>query len=306
MLPATASSEAPASKEQKTTGNPDLVWWKEGLVYICMTPILVYLTFVVDLDLCGPISRIGLMSRIACIGFFGPIVLRLLVVGIGYIRHARLEEQEKVGDEETGGDVEAKVEEGAMKEDTSSGRRGDGVIVAILGKATAILGLIAFLLMWLYLIRLCFILGKVVVGKATSNINVKMQFAILASVLALTTTTSALAASGIFSIAGSGTGSQSSSSVTLQVLNGRIGDAPKCSGTVHHGSPLPAQDTIPCVEGYALSFSWPSLAESLTATYTTPQNTFTYNVPNQGCNGNVCEFGFTDYFPEKKVKALRV
>ncbi|KAI9055259.1 hypothetical protein LZ554_000223 [Drepanopeziza brunnea f. sp. 'monogermtubi'] len=133
-----------------------------------------------------------------------------------------------------------------------------------------------------------------------------MQFAILASVLALTTTTSALAATGIFSIAGSGTGSPSSSAVMLQVLNGRIGDAPKCTGMAHHESPLPAQDTIPCVEGHALSFSWPSLAESMTVIYTSPQNTFTYNVPNLGCDGNVCEFGFTDYFPEKKAKALRV
>ncbi|KAI9055258.1 hypothetical protein LZ554_000222 [Drepanopeziza brunnea f. sp. 'monogermtubi'] len=168
MLPATASSEVPASEEQKTTGNPDRVWWKDGLVYVCMTPILVYLTFFADLDLCGPISRIGLHSRIICLGFFGPIVVRLFVTGIGYIWHARLEEQEKVGDEEKGGDVEEKVEEkveeGAMQEDTPSGCRGGGVIVAILRKATDVLGLIAFLLMWLYSIRLCFILGKVVVG----------------------------------------------------------------------------------------------------------------------------------------------
>ncbi|KAL2074632.1 hypothetical protein VTL71DRAFT_8410 [Oculimacula yallundae] len=115
----------------------------------------------------------------------------------------------------------------------------------------------------------------------------------------------ALAADGIFSITGTGqTGSPST--VSLQVLNGVVGEAPKCSGTALT-TPLPGSGTIPCVQGYALTFHWNSIHEGISATYTNPTNTFTYNVPNNGCDANnLCQFGFTNNFPGRKARALRV
>jgi hypothetical protein len=130
-----------------------------------------------------------------------------------------------------------------------------------------------------------------------------MQF----STLLLTTASllvPALATDGIFAITGTGTVG-SPTTVSLEVQNGLVGDAPKCSGTAET-SPLPASGTIPCDDGYALSFSWNSINEGIAATYTSPGNTFTYNVPNNGCDGDVCQFGFTDIFPGKKMRALRV
>ncbi|KAH7409417.1 hypothetical protein BKA64DRAFT_742515 [Cadophora sp. MPI-SDFR-AT-0126] len=131
-----------------------------------------------------------------------------------------------------------------------------------------------------------------------------MKFTTASTILALAGST--LAADGIFAITGTGqTGPPTL--VTLQVLNGVVGDAPKCSGTAET-SPLPASGSIHCVEGYALTYQWPSINEGIAATYTNPTNTFTYNVPNNGCDANnVCQFGFTDNFPGKKMaRALRV
>lgn len=130
-----------------------------------------------------------------------------------------------------------------------------------------------------------------------------MQF----STLILTTASlliPALATDGIFAISGTGTAGDSTT-VTLQVDNGLVGDAPKCSGTAGT-SPLPAFGTIPCDDGYALSFAWYNINEGIAATYTSPGNTFTYNVPNNGCDGAFCQFGFTDIFPGKRMRALRV
>jgi hypothetical protein len=115
---------------------------------------------------------------------------------------------------------------------------------------------------------------------------------------------SLVSADGIFAITGTGT-IGSPTTVFLEVQNGNVGDAPTCSGSAET-SPLPASGNIPCIEGYALSYSWDSINDGIAATYTNPTNAFTYNVPNNGCDGNVCQFGFTDLFPGKKARALRV
>jgi len=112
-----------------------------------------------------------------------------------------------------------------------------------------------------------------------------------------------VSANGIFSITGTGSTSASSSTVTLQVLNGNVGDAATCSGT-SISSALPASGSIPCNNGYALTYTWNSLNEGIAATYTNPSVAFTYNVPNNGCDGQTCQFGFTDLFPSKKERAF--
>ncbi|KAE9378544.1 hypothetical protein N431DRAFT_435620 [Stipitochalara longipes BDJ] len=131
-----------------------------------------------------------------------------------------------------------------------------------------------------------------------------MQFStILLTAAALLTPT--LATDGIFAITGTATAGDPTT-VTLQVQNGLVGDAPTCSGTDSKGS-LPVSGTVPCKSGYALSYSWDTIKDGIAATYTSPGNTFTYNVPNKGCDANnVCQFGFTDIFPGKKMRALRV
>ncbi|KAE8440989.1 hypothetical protein EG329_006126 [Mollisiaceae sp. DMI_Dod_QoI] len=111
-------------------------------------------------------------------------------------------------------------------------------------------------------------------------------------------------ADGIFAITGNGSTVASPIVVYLEVLNGNVGDTPKCSG-YSTTAPLPTSGTIPCDEGYGLSYSWGSIDEGIAATYTDPTNTFTYNVPNNGCVGNVCQFGFTDLFPSRKERAFR-
>ncbi|CZT07792.1 uncharacterized protein RAG0_13107 [Rhynchosporium agropyri] len=111
----------------------------------------------------------------------------------------------------------------------------------------------------------------------------------------------ALAGNGIFAI----TGSSSSNNVNLRVDSGDIGEAPKCAGSAPIGS-FPASGTIHCVDGYSLTFKYNSLHEGIAATYTNPTNTFTYNVPNNGCIGSNCQFGFTHNFPGKKARALKV
>ncbi|TAQ83416.1 hypothetical protein B7494_g8261 [Chlorociboria aeruginascens] len=116
---------------------------------------------------------------------------------------------------------------------------------------------------------------------------------LLVSTLLLTS----VSGEGIFAITGSGTVG-SPTSVTLEVQNGNVGDAPTCSGTVETAG-LPASGTIPCAAGYALSFTWETEDGPISATYTTSQSTFTYNVPNNGCDGDTCQFGFTDLFPPK-------
>jgi hypothetical protein len=144
--------------------------------------------------------------------------------------------------------------------------------------------------------------------KQTSITPLKMQFSttFLAATAALFST--AFAADGILAINGTGT-IGSPTTVTLQVLNGLVGDPATCYGTAET-APLPASGTIPCKDGYALSYTWDSVDGSIAATYTTPNptNTFTYNVPNLGCSGEgpTCSFGFQDIFPGKKVRrALR-
>jgi hypothetical protein len=110
-----------------------------------------------------------------------------------------------------------------------------------------------------------------------------------------------VSADGIFSITGTGSTSSTGSTVTLQVLNGLVGDAPTCSGT-SSASALPASGSIPCKDGYALTYTWSSLTQGIAATYTNPSVTFTYNVPNNGCADQTCQFGFTNLFPGKKEK----
>ncbi len=47
-----------------------------------------------------------------------------------------------------------------------------------------------------------------------------------------------------------------------------------------------------------------STDQRILATYTEPTNTFTYNVPNNRCDGDgVCQFGFTDFFQSKSVRS---
>ncbi|KAF8853653.1 hypothetical protein BDZ45DRAFT_748373 [Acephala macrosclerotiorum] len=97
--------------------------------------------------------------------------------------------------------------------------------------------------------------------------------------------------------------------VYLEVQNGNLGEAPKCSG-YSSTSPLPTSGTIPCDEGYALTYTWGSASEGIAVTYTTPTSAaFTHNAPILGCteegHGTVCQFGFTDLFPSKKERALQ-
>jgi len=133
-----------------------------------------------------------------------------------------------------------------------------------------------------------------------------MQFSTL--LLTATALLTPALAEGIFAITGTGTAGDSTS-VTLEVQNGNVGDAPTCSGTDNEGA-LPVSGSIPCDYGYALTFTWDTLNDGIAATYTDPTNTFTYNVPNNGCDGNnMCQFGFTDLFPPKmasKARTLRV
>ena len=42
--------------------------------------------------------------------------------------------------------------------------------------------------------------------------------------------------------------------MTLEVLNGNVGDAPKCSGNVET-APLPSGGSVECDEGYSLSYT---------------------------------------------------
>jgi len=113
-------------------------------------------------------------------------------------------------------------------------------------------------------------------------------------------------ADGIFAIQGNGTVS-SPNTVYLEALNGLVGDAPKCSG-FSQTAPLPASGDIPCDAGYALTYSWNSIDEAISATFTTPSSpAFTYNVPNLGCSAGtpaVCTFGFQDIFPGKAKKSF--
>jgi hypothetical protein len=98
-----------------------------------------------------------------------------------------------------------------------------------------------------------------------------------------------------------------STTVTIEVLNGNVGDAPTCTGTDTQG-PVPVAGTIPCNNGYALSYTWDgNQNDGIAATYTNNGNTFLYNIPNTGFDGNdVYQFQFVDNFPGKKMRALRV
>jgi len=99
---------------------------------------------------------------------------------------------------------------------------------------------------------------------------------------------------GVFAIKGSV--SKSPLSVSLLVLNGLVGDPPMCYGTVASSS-----GDIPCEEGYSLSYDW-SETTGLAAIYSTPiAPAFTYSIPIEGCkiDGNVCEYGFENYFPHE-------
>ena len=128
-----------------------------------------------------------------------------------------------------------------------------------------------------------------------------MQFpaAFIATTAVLLSTASA---DGIFAINGTGIVG-SPNTVTLQVLNGNVGDAPTCSGTAQT-APLPASGNIHCNPGYALSYTWEIFDGPIAATYTDPTSTFTYNVPNNGCSGDgpTCIFGFQDLFPNKRSR----
>lgn len=128
-----------------------------------------------------------------------------------------------------------------------------------------------------------------------------MQFT---ATIVLSALAALVSADGIFSITGTGVVS-SPTTVSLTVLNGLVGDVPTCSGTFE-GTPLPLSGNIPCKDGYALSFRWDSVNESIAATYTTPSSpAFTYNVPNLGCDDHTCHFGFEDLFPGQKVRSFK-
>lgn len=134
-----------------------------------------------------------------------------------------------------------------------------------------------------------------------------MQFtaisALLSAAFLIGTST---ATDGVFAIQGNGTVS-SPNTVYLEALNGNVGDAPKCSG-FSQTAPLPASGTIPCLKGYALTYSWTKFDGAISATFTTPTSpAFTYNVPNLGCSAAsppVCTFGFVDTFPGKTKKSF--
>jgi len=129
-----------------------------------------------------------------------------------------------------------------------------------------------------------------------------MQFSTI--LVAATALLTPALAEGIFSITGTAT-TGDSTSVTLQVQNGNIGDAPTCSGTDNQGA-LPVSGGIPCNDGYSLTYTWDNVNDGIAATYTNPQVTFTYNVPNNGVDGNgVYQFGFADYFKPKMAKKAR-
>jgi hypothetical protein len=127
----------------------------------------------------------------------------------------------------------------------------------------------------------------------------QLSTTLIAAIAALLSTA---IAGGIFAINGTGIVG-SPNTVTLQVLNGNVGDPPTCSGTAQT-APLPASGNIPCNPGYALSYTWEIYDGPIAATYTDPTNTFTYNVPNTGCSGDgpTCTFGFQDLFPSKRTR----
>ncbi|KUJ21448.1 uncharacterized protein LY89DRAFT_730227 [Mollisia scopiformis] len=132
-----------------------------------------------------------------------------------------------------------------------------------------------------------------------------MKFSTTITFLTTLTLLSSALADGIFAITGSSSTSSDAVTVTLEVQNGNVGDAPTCQGS-YTGSLLPTSGTIPCNDGYALSYTWNSVDEGIAATYTDPTNAFTYNVPNNGCDdAGDCQFGFTDLFPSKKGRAFR-
>lgn len=129
-----------------------------------------------------------------------------------------------------------------------------------------------------------------------------MQFLTATALLTTLSLLTPSLADGIFAITGTGT---PDGTVSLTVQNGNVGDAPKCQGS-YTGSPVPTSGTIPCNDGYALSYTWNSVTEGISATYTNPSVTFTYNVPNNGVDGNgVYQFGFEDIFPGKKVRGFK-
>lgn len=129
-----------------------------------------------------------------------------------------------------------------------------------------------------------------------------MKFTLTTALLTTFALLTPTLADGIFAI--TGTGSTNGTVVTLEVQNGNVGDAPTCQGSFT-GSPFPTSGTIPCNKGYALSYTWGNESEGLAATYTDPTNTFTYNVPNNGCDNSTCQLGFTDLFPSRKLRAFK-
>ncbi|EPE31872.1 hypothetical protein GLAREA_11954 [Glarea lozoyensis ATCC 20868] len=131
-----------------------------------------------------------------------------------------------------------------------------------------------------------------------------MQFS-KSLLIATTALLSTAVADSIFAITGTGTLSSTSTEVKLQVQNGNVGDAPKCSGGLTGRAGLPLSGNIFCADGYSLSFTWSDAAQGIAATYATPTSpAFTYNVPNLGCDASdpkTCNFGFTNIFPSKKM-----
>jgi hypothetical protein len=129
---------------------------------------------------------------------------------------------------------------------------------------------------------------------------------LLAAAAVFIPTTSAT--QGIFAINGTGTVTNGApGQVYLAVYNGLVTDPPMCDGYTS-GLSFPFTSTVPCSqEGYCVTFTWPSPSEAISATYTDPTSTFTYNVPNNGIatsgdDAGEYQFGFVDLFGSKKTR----